>query len=84
MASPPNPAEVPIMTYEYPFCLPSSEQPRSPVQRKARGLMSWSYTPSTVGRRLSSNKYEHGPVPSSGKWLGNQVAHTGYGSITPS
>jgi hypothetical protein len=27
MASPPNPVAVPIVTYEYLFCLPSSERP---------------------------------------------------------
>jgi hypothetical protein len=34
MASPPNPMTVPIVTYEYLFCLPSSEQSGHPFDRR--------------------------------------------------
>jgi hypothetical protein len=39
MASPPNPAAVLVVNFEYLFCLPSSERPRPPAQRKARELL---------------------------------------------
>jgi hypothetical protein len=42
MASPPNPAAVPIVTYEYLFCFPLSDRLRPPTQRKAQGLLAGS------------------------------------------
>jgi hypothetical protein len=68
------------MTYEYLFCLPSSEWPRPPAQWKARGLLSGS---GTMGHQLCPSKSGYGPVPSSDKWLGNQVPHTVHGPIAP-
>jgi hypothetical protein len=50
--SPLNPAEVPTVTYEYLFCPPSSDQLRPPAQWRARGLLSGSSTPGTVGCQL--------------------------------
>jgi hypothetical protein len=50
--SPSDPAMAPIVTYEYLCCLPSSERLRPPARRKARGLLSGSYTPGTVCHRL--------------------------------
>jgi hypothetical protein len=52
MASPLNPPMALIITYEYLFCLPSSERLRSPIGRKARGLLSGSCTPGTTGHQL--------------------------------
>jgi hypothetical protein len=37
MDSPPNPVVMLAVTYEYIFCLPSSEQLQPHAQRKARG-----------------------------------------------
>jgi hypothetical protein len=51
MASPPNPSMVPVVTYEYLFCLLSSDRFQPPARQKARGLLSGSSTPGTVGRR---------------------------------
>jgi hypothetical protein len=56
MASPPNHAAVPVVTYEFLFYLLSSKRPRPPAQRKARGLLSWSYTSDTMGHRLQTKK----------------------------
>jgi hypothetical protein len=36
-ASPPNPAMALIVTYEYLFCLPSSDRLRPPAREKAQG-----------------------------------------------
>jgi hypothetical protein len=52
MASPSNPVTVPIVTYEYLICLPSSEQPRPPARWMTQGLLSGSCTPNITGRRL--------------------------------
>jgi hypothetical protein len=52
MISPPNLAEVPEVTYEYLFCPPSSDWLRPPAHWRARGLLSGSRTPGTVGHRL--------------------------------
>jgi hypothetical protein len=73
MASPPNPAVVPVVTYEYPFFLPSCDRPRPPAQWKARGLLSGSYTLGTVGHWLWPKKSRYDLVLTSGKRLGNQV-----------
>jgi hypothetical protein len=78
MVSPPNPMEVPVVTYVYLFRLPSREQPRPPARSKARGLLLGSYTPGTMGHWLRPNKSRYGPVASSGKRLGNQIPHIGY------
>jgi hypothetical protein len=40
MALPTNPTVVPIVTYQYLFCLPSSERLQPPAQRKAQVLLS--------------------------------------------
>jgi hypothetical protein len=80
MASPMNPAVIPIVTYEYLFCLPSSERLRPPARRKAQGLLSGSCT---MDCRLWQKKSKYGLVPSSSKRLGNQVPYTGYGPTTP-
>jgi hypothetical protein len=47
-------AATPTTSYEYLFCLPSSDQLRPPIQRKAQGLLSGSCTPDTAGHRLRS------------------------------
>jgi hypothetical protein len=52
MASPLNSAAVPVVIYEYLFCLLLSEQSRPPTQWKAQGLLSGSHTPSTMGNWL--------------------------------
>jgi hypothetical protein len=52
MAKPPNPAMVPILSYENIFCLPSSEWHWPPVRWKTRGLLSGSCTSGTIGHRL--------------------------------
>jgi hypothetical protein len=52
MASPPDPAMVPTVTYESPFCIPLTEWLRPPAQRKAQGLLSGSSILGTVGHRL--------------------------------
>jgi hypothetical protein len=52
MASPPNCMVVPTITYEYLFCLLSSERLRPPARRKAWGLLLGSYTLGTAGHRL--------------------------------
>jgi hypothetical protein len=52
MAPPPNPIVVPTVTYEYLFCLPSSERLWPPARWKAWGLQSGSYTTGTFGPRL--------------------------------
>jgi hypothetical protein len=83
MASPLNHVVVPIVTYEYLFCLLSSEWLRPPTRHKAQGLLSGSCTPSTVGHGLRTKKSGYDLVPSSEKRLGNQVPHTEYGSTTP-
>jgi hypothetical protein len=83
MASPPNPVAVPIVSYEYLFCLPSSERPRSPIRWKARGLLSGSCTPTTAGHRLQPNKSRYDPILSHDKWLGNQIPRIRYGPTTP-
>jgi hypothetical protein len=48
MASPPNPMMVPIVAYEYIFCLLLSERPRPLTQQKAQGLLLGSYTLGTT------------------------------------
>jgi hypothetical protein len=40
MASPRNPVIAPTVTYEYPFCLPSSDWLGPPTRWKAQGLLS--------------------------------------------
>jgi hypothetical protein len=52
MSLPLNVVAVPTVTYEYPFCLPSSERLWPPTQQKARGLLSGSCTLATTGRLL--------------------------------
>jgi hypothetical protein len=52
MISPPNPAEVPTVTYEYMLYPPSSDQLRPPTQQRARGLLLGSSTLSTAVHRL--------------------------------
>jgi hypothetical protein len=83
MASPSNSVVVPVVTYEYPFFLPSCDRPQPPPQQKAQGLLSGFCTPGTTSHRLCPNKSGYDPVPSSGKWLGHQVPHIGYGAATP-
>jgi hypothetical protein len=50
MATPPNPTVVPTVSYEYLFCLPSSERFQPPARRMAQGLLSGFSTPETAGR----------------------------------
>jgi hypothetical protein len=76
MASLPNPASIPTVTYEYLICLPPGEWLRPPTRQQARGLLSRSCTLGSEGRRLWPNKSRYDPVPSNGKRLGNQVCHT--------
>jgi hypothetical protein len=52
MASPPNPAKAPAVTYEYLFYLPSNERLWPLAQQKAQGLLSVSSTPDTASCRL--------------------------------
>jgi hypothetical protein len=47
-------------------------------------IVSGSSTLGTMGCWLRPNKSGYDPVPSSVKWLGNQIPHTGYGPTTPS
>jgi hypothetical protein len=82
MASPPNPAVVPIVTYEYLFYLPSSEWPRPPALWKAWGLLPGSCIPVITGHRTQPNKCGYDPAPSNAKQLGSQVPCTGYGPTT--
>jgi hypothetical protein len=56
MASPKNPTMVPVVTYEYLFCLSSSERLGPLARRKAQGLLSGSCTMGTADRRLWSKK----------------------------
>jgi hypothetical protein len=76
MASPPNPTTIPVVTYEYLFCLPSSKRPQSAARRKARGLLSglvpwvpWptSYGPTNLDTTLfppAANDWgTKGPIP---------------------
>jgi hypothetical protein len=49
-----NPTKVPIVTYEYLFYPPSSVWLWPPARRRARGLLSGSSNPGTVGHRLLS------------------------------
>jgi hypothetical protein len=83
MATPPNLVAVPVVTYEYLFCLPLNERSRSPTQWKARGLLSGFGTPSTVDHRLQPNKSRYDSLPSKGKQLGNQILCTRYGLSPP-
>jgi hypothetical protein len=48
MASPLNPAVVPVVTYEYLIYLPSSERFHPSTQQKAQGLLSGSCIPGIV------------------------------------
>jgi hypothetical protein len=48
--SPPNPTDVPIVTYEYLFYAPSSDRLRPLAQLRVWGLLSGKFTPGTVGR----------------------------------
>jgi hypothetical protein len=50
--TPPNPTVAPTTSYEYLFCLPSSDRLWPPSRRKAWGRLSGSYTPCTTGCRL--------------------------------
>jgi hypothetical protein len=50
MISPPNPTEVPVVTYEYLFCPSSSDRLWPPAQRRAQGLLLGSSTLGTMGR----------------------------------
>jgi hypothetical protein len=52
MSLPPNHATVPVVTYDYLFYLPLSEQLWPPARRKAKGLLSGSCTPGTKGHQL--------------------------------
>jgi hypothetical protein len=83
MASPPNPAAVSVVTYEYLFYLPSSEQPRPPARRKARGLLSGSCIPGIASHQLRSNEAGYDHVPTSSKRLENRVPCIGYGPTAP-
>jgi hypothetical protein len=83
MASLPNPAVVPVMTYYYLFCLPSSERPQPPARRHAQGLLSRSCTQVPCVTSYDPNESGYDPVPSSNKWLVNQVLFTRYGPTTP-
>jgi hypothetical protein len=82
MATPPNAVIIPIVTYEYLFCLPSNERPRALAQRKAWGLLLGSCALGTVSHQLQPNKSGYDPVPSSGTRLGNLIPCTGYGPTT--
>jgi hypothetical protein len=83
MASPLNPMVAPVVTYEYPFNLPSSERPRPPARLKTWGLLSGSCTPRTVSHQLHPNEYGYDIVPSSGNRVRNHVPYTRYGPTTP-
>jgi hypothetical protein len=52
MSLPSNPVAVPAVTYEYLFCLSSSEWLWPPGRWKARGLLLGSCTAGTVGHQL--------------------------------
>jgi hypothetical protein len=69
-----NPATVPAVSYEYLFCLPSSDRLRPPARRKAQGLLSGSCTLGTVGRWLWPNNLD---MTSSLQW------QNGCGTIHP-
>jgi hypothetical protein len=61
--TPLNPAAVPTVSYEYLFCLPSSEWLWLPARRKDWGLLSGSCTPGTAGCQLRLKKYRYGRFP---------------------
>jgi hypothetical protein len=61
--SPPNPTEVPIVTYEYLLCLPSKGHFQPPTQRKARGLLSGSCTPGTTGSPVTTQNPGYDQFP---------------------
>jgi hypothetical protein len=84
MSSPLNPAAVLVVTYEYLFCLSSSERPQPPARWKSQGLLSRYCTLGTTGHRVWPNKSGYDPVPSSGKQLGNHIPCTRYDPTTPS
>jgi hypothetical protein len=71
----------PAVTYEYLFCLHSSERLRPPIRRKAQGLLSGSCTPGTVGHQLWPKILDM--TGSIQQRLGNHTPCTGYGPITP-
>jgi hypothetical protein len=71
MASPSNPAVVPVVTYEYLFCLPSSERPPAIRSTESLGATFRVLYPGTVGRQLWPNKSRYDRIPSTGKRLGN-------------
>jgi hypothetical protein len=73
MASPPNPVMVHVVTYEYLFCLLSSERLQPPARRKDRGLLSGSCILGTAGHWLQSKKSGHVLSPSSGRTVGESL-----------
>jgi hypothetical protein len=73
MASPPNLVVVPIVTYEYLFCLPLSEQLWPPARLKVRGycrgLVPW--VPPVADN--DPKKFGHDLTPSSGRTVGESL-----------
>jgi hypothetical protein len=51
----PNPASVPVVSYEYLFYHPMSDRTQPPARRKALGLLLRSCTLGTAGHRLRPN-----------------------------
>jgi hypothetical protein len=85
MASPPNPAAVPVVTYEYLFCLPSSEWPRPLSRPVAQGLLSGSCTPCIMGHWLwLKRNLDTTRLPPVAEWLRSHSLRAGYGPTTPS
>jgi hypothetical protein len=80
--TPLNPAVAPTTSYEYLFCLPSSDWLWPPTRWKARG-----YCQGLVPRVLWVINYgpiiHIWPVPTNSKWLRNHAPHTEYDTTTP-
>jgi hypothetical protein len=64
MTSPPNLMAVSVVTYEYLFCLPSSDRLRPPTRRKAQGLWTGSCTLGYREALVTAQKSRYGRFPS--------------------